>query len=71
MSKHTPCGCLTDGYNWLAECAQHKRIRTNRNDLVTACCAALGVLSGHDMNKAALVSAMRLCADAISTAKGD
>jgi hypothetical protein len=30
MSKHKPCGCLTDGYNWLKECDEHARIRRDR-----------------------------------------
>lgn len=30
-SKHQPCGCLTDGYNWLKECDEHQRIRRERS----------------------------------------
>jgi hypothetical protein len=28
--KFKPCGCLTDGYNWLKECNEHIRIRRDR-----------------------------------------
>jgi hypothetical protein len=32
--KHKPCGCLTDGYNWLNECETHRQTRKQRNELL-------------------------------------
>lgn len=28
-SKFKPCGCLTDGRNWLPDCKEHENVRRN------------------------------------------
>lgn len=29
MNTFKPCGCLTDGRNWLPECKEHENVRRN------------------------------------------